>query len=63
MKGIDQASWSGTSDVLSLSEHGQVMDRLTLVGVSANAVFHVTPGANGSDIAMMPAMTGALHIG
>jgi hypothetical protein len=63
MKGIDQASWSGTSDVLSLSEHGQVMDRLTLVGVAANAVFHVTPGANGSDIAMMPAMTGALHIG
>ncbi len=52
--GIDHASWNGTTDVLSLSEHGQVMDQLHLTGVAANAAFSVTPGIGGSMIALVP---------
>jgi fibronectin-binding autotransporter adhesin len=61
MSGIDQANWSGATHVLSLMEHGQVMDKLNLPGVSATAVFSVTPGASGSVIGLMPVMMGVVH--
>ncbi len=54
VSGIDHASWNSTTDVLSLSAHGQVMDNLTLSGVAANAAFSVTPGIGGSVIALAP---------
>ncbi len=54
VSGIDHASWNGTTDVLSLSEHGHVMANLTLTGVAANAAFSVTPGIGGSVIALVP---------
>ena len=54
VSGIDHTSWNGTTDVLSLSEHGHIMDNLTLTGVAANAAFSVTPGIGGSVIALVP---------
>ena len=53
MNGIDAASWNGALHVLSLSDHGQVLDRLTLAGVAAYAAFAVTAGASGSIISMV----------
>ncbi len=53
--GIDHASWNGSTDVLSLSENGQVLDKLTLTGVAAGSSFSVTPGIGGSVIALVPA--------
>jgi hypothetical protein len=61
MAGIDQANWNSANHVLSLSEHGQVMDKLTLPGVAADAVFQVTPGNSGSVIALLPDMVGVQH--
>ncbi len=55
MAGIDHASWNGSTDVLTLSEHGQMMDQFTLTGVAAGASFSVTPGIGGSVIALTPA--------
>ncbi len=55
LNGIDHASWNPTLDTLNLSEHGQVLDRLTLSGVAANASFTVTPSIGGSIIALAPA--------
>ena len=54
VSGIDTASWNGTTDMLSLSGHGHVMDTLHLTGVAANAAFSVTPGIGGSVIALVP---------
>ena len=58
MAGIDGASWNGVTDVLSLSEHGQVIDKLTLSGVAASAAFHVNPGGI---VSMLPVMVGTHH--
>ncbi len=54
MSGIDHADWNATTNVLSLSEHGQVLDALTLTGVAAGSSFSVTPGIGGSVIALVP---------
>ena len=58
MAGIDAASWNGVTDVLSLSEHGQVIDKLTLSGVAAGAAFHVNPGGV---VSMLPVMNVGHH--
>ena len=55
MAGVDSAAWNGTTDVLTLSGQGHVVDHLTLVGVAANAQFSVTPGIGGGLIALAPA--------
>ena len=55
MKGIDAISWNSTNDILTVSEHGQVMDRLTFSGVPANEVFHLNVGASISTITLIPA--------
>ena len=39
MAGIDAESWNGAAHVLTLSEHGQALARLTLTGVAAGASF------------------------
>ena len=54
VSGIDSAAWNGSTDMLTLSEHGQALDHLTLTGVAANASFSVTPGIGGSVIALVP---------
>lgn len=55
MANITAANWNGASDVLTLSENGQAMDRLHLSGVAANASFTVTAGAHGSIISLAAA--------
>jgi hypothetical protein len=53
MSGVNGVTWNGSTDVLSLTENGHVVDQLTLSGVAANAAFHVTAGSNGSVISMV----------
>jgi T5SS/PEP-CTERM-associated repeat protein len=57
MSGIDQASWSGASHVLTLSEHGQIMDKLHLPDIVSTAAFQVNHGT----ISLVSIMTGAVH--
>jgi hypothetical protein len=61
MSGIDGANWNGTAGILTLTEGGHAMDQLHLTGVASNAVFHVTPGSEGSVITLMPALTSGVH--
>ncbi len=61
MEGITGATWNGAADLLTLTEGGHTMDQLTLTGVASNAVFHVTPGAEGSVITLMPAQPSGVH--
>ena len=57
MAGIDQASWSGASHVLTLSEHGQVMDKLHLPDIATEAAFQISHGT----ISLVSVMTNAVH--
>jgi hypothetical protein len=61
MSGIDGANWNGTAGLLTLTERGHMMDQLHVTGVAANAVFHVTPGSEGSVITLMPSLTSGTH--
>ncbi len=54
VSGIDHASWNSSLDILSLSEHGQVLDKLNMTGIAAGSTFSVTPGIGGSVIALVP---------
>ena len=67
MNNIDSASWSGATHVLTLSEHGQALERLTLSGVAANAEFMVSAGTGGSIISLVSStgheMLNAAHFG
>jgi T5SS/PEP-CTERM-associated repeat protein len=52
MSGIDQASWSGSAHVLTLSEHGQIMDKLHLPDIAASATFQENQGI----VTLLPAI-------
>ncbi len=54
MGGIDALSWNGATDVLSLSSHGQVVDKLTFSGVPENVTFHLDQEPSGSIITLIP---------
>ncbi len=62
MQGITGANWNGTAGLLTLTEGGHMMDQLYLTGVASTAVFHVTPGLEGSVISLMPALTSGVHV-
>ncbi len=50
MGGIDALSWSASTDVLTLSEHGQIMDKLTFGGVPESMTFHLNQEPSGSSV-------------
>jgi hypothetical protein len=52
--GVDALSWNGTSDVLTLSDLGQVVSHMTLSGVAAGATFHLSQNSAGAMITMSP---------
>ncbi len=52
MAGIDSVSWNGAAGVLTLSEKGSVLDRLTFTGIGAGNSFSVTQTAGIGVISM-----------
>lgn len=62
MAGIDAASWNGASNTLTLSEHGQVLERLVFSGLPAQESFTVTQGSGGSIISLAASTSGHLAL-
>ena len=56
MNSIDALSWNSATSVLTLSEHGQTMDKLTFAGVPTNETFHLNLAPSGSVITLIPVM-------
>ena len=56
MNNIDALSWNSATSILTLSEHGQTMDRLHFSAIPANETFHLNLAPAGSVITLMPVM-------
>jgi hypothetical protein len=55
LSGVDALSWNPSSDVLSLSDGGHLVDQMTFSGVASGASFHLGQGSAGAIITLVPA--------
>ena len=54
LSGVDALSWNSSTDVLSLSDGGHLVDQMTFSGEASGASFHLGQSSAGAIITLVP---------